>query len=187
MAKPNPTTISRPAETEADVDVIPQELLGDFTEKENLSFPPYWKSAVGRRFLATVVALDDSDPAFERWVFQAKHAMTCFTGPKDDAKPTKIQAGDYFTTSAYAQFGNAKVGLSPNRGLMQYVGEDVLIACTGTQDTGQPTPMFVHEVHVSKETKARLLAKRQDRQTVAFAQRGVGAAGATITKPATAS
>jgi hypothetical protein len=68
-----------------------------------------------------------------------------------------VKPGEFFSTSAYAQFGNDE----SHRGLHQYIGEDILIKCTGTIKVDQPSPMFVYTLHVSKETKARLLATRQ--------------------------
>ena len=153
--------------------------LGDFTEKENLGFPAYWKMDVGKQFVARVIQLDDSDPDFQRWIFQTtRHPVTAARGPADNAKEVIVPIGDFFSTSAYAQFGNNESG----RGLHQYIGEEVLLKCTGTQKTDQPTPMFVCELVITKETRARLLAARQAKVNGAFP----GVPGTAMAKPAEA-
>ncbi len=157
--------------------------LEDFSEKENLGFPAYWKAKVGAKFAARVMSLNDSDPDFQRWIFQAtRHPVTCARGPAESAKEVVVPIGDFFSTSAYAQFGNNESG----RGLHQFIGEEILLECTGIQKTDQPTPMFVYEVHVTKETRARLLAKRQERIDGAFAAKGQGAPVTATTRTATA-
>lgn len=140
--------------------------LGDFSEKENLGFPAYWKIGVGKKVAARVMQLDDSDPDFQRWIFQAtRHPVTCGRGPAKEAKEIIVEIGDFFSTSAYAQFGNNE----SSRGLHALIGEEVMLECVGEIDTGKPSPMFDIVVHVTKETRARLLAKRQEMVNGAFA------------------
>jgi hypothetical protein len=131
----------------------------EFSEDEQLGFPPYWKAAVGKAFIGRVIALDDSDPEFERWIFEAQHVTKCQRGPAKEAKEVIVQQHEHFSTSAYGQFGDSASG----RGLHKYVGEVVKLECTGEVDTGQPSPMFVFKLSVNKETKARLLAANRER------------------------
>jgi len=136
----------------------------EFTEEEQLGFPAYFKpkwdaeKKIGSKFVATVIQLDDSGD-FERWIFQAEHPIECQRGPVNDAEKVLVKKGDFFSTSALAQFGDSTSG----RGLHQYVGERVMLEVVGTRKTDQPAPMFVFKLTVTAETKARLLAARRAR------------------------
>ncbi len=179
MAKPT----NKPTQTnEPDIDDDTKGAdLGDFTEQENLGFPAYWKIRVGAKVAARVMQLDDSDPEFQRWVFQAtRHNVTCQRGPAKDAKMVTVEKGDFFSTSAYAQFGNNE----SSRGLHALIGEEVMLECVGEIDTGKPSPMFDIKVHVTKETRAKLLARRQ---SIVDRQFGQPMAVATTPTPSNAS
>lgn len=154
----------------------------EYSEEQALGFPAYWKGSVGRKFVAQVIHLDDSDPEFQRWVFLAQHDTVCARGPVDEAEEVIVKKGEYFSTSAYAMIGNADSA----RGLHQYIGEVVKLEVTGEQDTGQPSKMMVFKLSVTKETQAKILARRQARVEAQFGLNGKSLAKVSEPKPVSA-
>jgi hypothetical protein len=128
-----------------------------YTEDENLGFPPYWNPSEGGKFAATVITLDDGDPDFKRWVFQAAHDLECHTGPKgeDGSEPEKVlvKKGEFFSTSDYVQFR-----------LHQYVGLEVMIYVKGgkVKIAGGKT-MWSMGMRVSTAVKELLNKRRMER------------------------
>ena len=96
-----------------------------YTEDENLGFPPYWNPSEGGKFAATVITLDDGDPDFKWWVFRSctrsRVPIPAAKG-EDGSEPEKVlvKKGEFFSTSDYVQFR-----------LHQYVGLEVMIYVKG--------------------------------------------------------
>lgn len=129
-------------------------------EKEQISFPPYWEVAQGKWFYGMVIALDDRDEDFHRYVVQASHhPIECMQGSKEQAVPITVHDGEYFTLSTYS-------GLPLDR----YIGVHVLVKCIGQKDTGKPQPMWEFELRVSPEDKKLLLEDRKARAGEAMAK-----------------
>ncbi len=139
----------------------------EYSEEGALGFPAYLKIVApedgkpGSKFAAMVCGLDDSNPDFERWVFQAEHDVMCQRGPAEDAVPELVKKGDYFSTSAYGQFGDS----SASRGLHSYVGHKVLLTCTGTKKMVDPkkAPMFVMKLNASPATMKAIRDAKNER------------------------
>jgi len=141
------------------------DALPDFAnfEEEQLAFPPYWEAGEGKWFYGMVVALDDRDPQFQRYVLQAEMPVTCAQGKKKgrDGDYHEVQVGkdEFFTLSCYG-------GLPLDR----YIGYRVLVKCTGTRDVGQPQPMYTFSLKVSPEDKKLLMVERKQNAAVAMAK-----------------
>jgi hypothetical protein len=148
--------MAKPSKSEAPIGIKGFD-ASEYTEEESLGFPPYYKLTIDSRFAAIPRQLDDSDSEFQRWVFQAEHDIVCARGPADDAEEVTVKKGGFFSTSAYAQFGNNESG----RGLHSYIGIPCLFFVKGTRKTSQPTPMFEVGMMLSKASKALLDQRRR--------------------------
>jgi hypothetical protein len=102
------------------------------------SFPPYWNPGdhavdpkdetvgwVHARFLG----VDDSDPEFQRNVFQAMGPVACKQGSAkhNTATEVAVSAGELFTVSVYATFR-----------ISRFVNEEVWFRCIGKKDANTP-------------------------------------------------
>jgi hypothetical protein len=147
MAKKNGSENAAPEKIEG-VD------MSQFSEEENLGFPPYWNPAAQAQFVATIVGFDDGDPEFERWVFQASHDIECHKGPKgedgEDAEAVTVKKGGFFSTSNYVQFR-----------LNQYIGLEVNIFVKEKVALAKGRTMWNMGMRVSPKTKALLTERRQ--------------------------
>lgn len=133
----------------------------DYTEEESLGFPPYWNPSESASFIAVPIHFDNADPEFERWVFQATHdmvdsngAVMTHRGPKDAegfAEEAPVKAGEFFSTSNYAQF--EKLG--------QYLGLPIMIYVKGKRKLANGHTMWEVGCRVTAEVKKQLLEKRQ--------------------------
>lgn len=125
----------------------------DFQE-EQISFPPYWDVGDNKWFYGMVVAVDDRDAEFVRYVVQAERPIMCKQGSKKkkESEDVEVKPGEFFTLSAYS-------GLPLDR----YIGVKVLVRVTGKKDVGQPQPMWTFSLHVSPEDKKMLLSERKTR------------------------
>ncbi len=165
MAKPtksNGTAAAEPVEATA----LPGINASDFSEEENLGFPPYWNPSAGARFVAVPAMYDDSDPAFHRWVWQASHDIQCHKGSKGDEEgedystPVLVKKGEFFSTSNYAQFAK----------LPQLIGLEVMIEVTGKVKLDAKKTLWEMVCRMSKTTKA-ILAERRQRAMAEIATR----------------
>jgi hypothetical protein len=160
-----------------------QNLSGEFAipasevegfSSEQISFPPYLNPAVGLKFLAVPISLDDRDPEFPRWVCEARHSLECEKGSKDEKEDVVVRAGEFFTMSVYAALP-----------LERFVGLKCLIQCTGVKDVGRPQPMFVFDLKLSADDKKLLANERRERASQAIERykekRRLEALGATET------
>jgi hypothetical protein len=140
---------------------LPTDLEDDISDfsSEQISFPPYWKPEIGKKFLALAVSLDERDPEFLRYLLQATHDIMCSKGGRDDKEDILVKRDEFFTMSVYA-------GLP----LSNYIGLKCLVEVTGTKDTGKPNDMFVFDLKLSKADKAMLSADRRTRAQLAIQQ-----------------
>lgn len=68
-----------------------------------VGFAPYWNPSAGDFFEGIIIARDDRDPSFVRYLVKATMPMKCKTGPKEDAETVDVAAGEFFTLSSYYQ------------------------------------------------------------------------------------
>lgn len=118
-------------------------------EEEQIGFPPYWKPSNGRKFKAKVIALDERDPMFPRWVLQSTHNIACESGPADDAEPRLVKAGEFFTMSLYAALP-----------LERYFGCDVIVEAKEERDLQGGKSLWVFGLKITPETKQIVEARR---------------------------
>jgi hypothetical protein len=114
-------------------------------EEAQIGFPPYFKPNEGRTVKFRPVALDTRDARFFRWVAEASHNIACWTGPKDDAEPVLVHAGEYFTLSVYASLP-----------LEKFIGEEIICTVKTKRDIHDGQTVWVWSVKVKPETKQRL-------------------------------
>lgn len=132
-------------------------------DKAQTSFPPYWEPKdnvvdpksndgwVNARFLGT----DDSDPEFERHVFQALHDINCKQGSKKGKTvvDVPVHKGDLFTVSVYATFR-----------ISRFVNDEIWFRCIGEKPANTPSG-FVWDFDVRVPPgKAALLARSEEKQ-----------------------
>jgi hypothetical protein len=159
-------TKNRISEFEIDADASIDDINFDVAqwESEQIGFPPYWNPSEGKKFLARVIARDERDPAFVRYVLQAQCKHTCQKGPSDDAEPCEVRAGEYFTCSVYAALP-----------LTDYYGVVVLVTAVkkrklaATQDNPLKRDMWDFNLKVSP-TDHKMLAERKVAQAKQLGQ-----------------
>jgi hypothetical protein len=130
-----------------------------------IGFDPYWSPEEGKSFIARVVEIDARDPKFIRLRFQAGEDTMCSVGEVDDAKPTLVPAGGFFTISVYAGLEREFVfhlqqsvrdGIATPMCKVTAVGQ-------GKVKTGEfaGKPFWRFNAQTSKADKARLLPHRE--------------------------
>src|SRR5579864_838726 len=69
------------------------EAPAGFTEDEQTGLPPYWapdeeqfRQGIPQNFFGRVIAKDDADPEFVRWIIQAGKEQNCKRGPAENAE-----------------------------------------------------------------------------------------------------
>lgn len=70
-------------------------------EEVQVGFAPYWSPDENKSFVGFVVARDDRDPAFVRYLIQALEDTQCARGPVDGAEPILVKKGEFYTVSVY--------------------------------------------------------------------------------------
>lgn len=147
---------NKAAETKVDDNFEP-EITGELHD-EQLGFPAYWAPAEEPNskghfgsFKAKLIGFDDSDPEFERWVFQATHRTLCHKGPTDDQEEVIIEPGGYFSVSNYAQLN-----------LAQYMDLTFLLIVMEKIDLPKGKTMWKWECKTDNENHARLVQRRQN-------------------------
>lgn len=136
------------------------EAATDWVEQQT-GFPPYWNPAIsdegkGNGFAARVMARDERDPDFIRYVLQATKGLRCHNGPAEDAEEVLVKAGEYFTCSDYAALP-----------LADYFGEEVVVITKGkrklnpSERNPQKRDLWQFRILTSPETSMRLQARRE--------------------------
>jgi hypothetical protein len=118
------------------------ELTKGFVE-EQTSFPPYWQPEEGKMFVGRVLALDERDPAFSRFIIQAMTPCDCARGPAKDAEEVKVSPGDQFSISVYSALP-----------LHLYLGEVVEVTAKGLRSLRNGNDLWEFRLRCSPETKA---------------------------------
>jgi hypothetical protein len=139
--------------------------------EEQIGFPPYWTPGqIGRKFLATPVALDTRDENFHRFILKVTRApIECQTGPSADAKKQVVKPGEMFTMSPYAALP-----------LERYFDIEVYVEVVGQrqlpateESKGRPRDLWEWRLLVSPESQKLLNARREDEQRKLMAERQV--------------
>lgn len=122
---------------------------------EQVGLPPYWNPEVGRKFKATVCAIDDKDPEFNRFVLRASHAVRCQRGPAKDAETLLVTKGQYFTCSVYAALP-----------LQRFIGFEVIVICVKLREgvTKEGFDVWEFRVLTDEATKKQLEERRAIQQ-----------------------
>ena len=127
----------------------------EFTDKEQISFPPYWKPVVGKSFVAMPMCRDERDPEFIRYHLVAfEDMLDCVSGPVDSATPEPVKKGETFTIGKYATLP-----------LDFYMGlpEPLLITVEGTRPSeGKKSDMFIWSIRPTAKCKKIMALRRAD-------------------------
>src|ERR1051325_10393128 len=161
MAKDTGTTKGTPA----NVDTPPAGWVDEQT-----GFPPYWSPVEGASFRGTVMARDNRDPDFHRYVIRSSTAIECAQGPADEAEPVQVAPGELFSLSTYAALP-----------LDDYMGFEVFVTAKNKRKIqGGKQDLWVFKLMVSPDTKAKVLALRQakDKENPLLNQKSQGSDGA---------
>lgn len=142
--------------------------MGDFTEKEQTSFPPYWKAEEGRWFVGILIEKDVSDPKFIRFGFQALADTPCMRGPANGKGPNSedvmVKAGETFSISSWT--GLAKL-------LDEYLGVPfpvpVKVEARAKGKTAEGQDFWHFDVRITAESK-KLLSKHREAKRLAKAK-----------------
>jgi len=80
----------------------------DDWQERQVGFSPYWTPTVGDWCFGQVIARDDRNPDFVRYLFKAYKDMECRTGPNNDnaeegptGEEAPVKKGETFTMSVY--------------------------------------------------------------------------------------
>jgi hypothetical protein len=122
---------------------------------EEVGFAPYWTPAPGEKCYATLVARDERDPEFVRYLLIAGMPIRCHRGPREGGEEVIVNKGEQFSMSAYVQL---------DQPFMQYLnlGVPVPMLLTAKEKVkGGQGSVWVWDIKVSPETKAMLTAARQ--------------------------
>jgi hypothetical protein len=76
--------------------------------EDTIGFAPYWNPEEGKRFYGCVVARDERQAEFTRYVVQNMGGpLDCKKGPADNAETVTVETGGRFTISSYVQLYEA--------------------------------------------------------------------------------
>ena len=144
----------------ADVSGVPNF---DKWVEEQVGFAPYWNPEPEKWFFARVVARDERDPEFVRYLMQAGMPLNCKRGPADDAEDVAVKPGEHFSFSVYHSLRDTfdfylETGLSPFL-RVQSIKE------VKTKTTGQTC--WTWKVLVSPQDKKILEKKREEMRQLA--------------------
>jgi hypothetical protein len=149
------------------------EELPDFSSWSPLQigFAPYWHPEVGRSFFGKLIARDDRDPAFVRFLVQSLRTEKCHRGPRlgEDGQPAGedviVSKGETFSISVYHSLAeefnfHLFYGERTGEGVPVYVTAKKK---TKTQKEGRT--VWNWEVKCEPSVKAQLQGHRADYRT----------------------
>ena len=135
--------------------------MPDFSKwtKRQIGFAPYFQPEAGQSWFGKIVARDERDPAFMRYLVVAGRAMTCYRGPADDAEKVEIGKGEQFTISIHR-------GVEDEFDLYLESGLQPYCLCTATKKgkTKTGNDFWHYQVQVSPEDDVKLLSYVRDRE-----------------------
>ena len=130
------------------VEFVDSDVTDDGFVQEQVGFPPYFKPIEGRKIKFRPISIDMRDARFFRWVCEASHNIACWTGPKDDAEPVLVRAGEFFTMSVYASLP-----------LERFLGEEIIAIVKSKRDIHDGQSVWIWNVLVKPEVKKNLELK----------------------------
>lgn len=138
----------------------------DKFEDEQVGLPPYWgpddenlgppddkgfsKPLTPMQFYGKVVAYDDGDPEFKRYVIQAGHDLLCWRGPKKSVEEVPVKKYEFFSISEYA-------GLPLGR----YLGLPIFVYVKGKRPIAGGRTVWEWGVKCDPRVKAKLEERRE--------------------------
>lgn len=106
---------------------------------DQIGFPPYWNPSEGKKFYGRVVARDERDPDFIRYVIEAGVRHQCQEGPSDEARPVTVDRGQHFNVSVYASLP-----------LENYFGETVLVTALRKRDIDGGKQVWIFDLKTTE-------------------------------------
>ncbi len=126
--------------------------------EEQISFPPYWKPDLGKGWRGTVIARDQRDPTFHRYIIESAITLDCRKGPVDDGEIITITPGMNFSIGVYAALP-----------LERFEGLEVAVIAMSTRrlpgneaSENKPRDLWEFKTLVSPQVKALLVSRRQE-------------------------
>lgn len=152
------TNIENPAYQE-DLAATMAAVVPEGYVEEQVTFPPYWKPDVAKGWRGIVIARDERDVKFPRYIIESMVTIDCRTGKVTDGEIVTVTPGMNFSISAYKALP-----------LDRYFGLEVAVICkelrSGLPPTeesdGMPRDMWVWQMFVSPEVKALLTSRRKE-------------------------
>ena len=159
---------NRKSTPQSDIDNNPvfQELLAETMQsvvpegyvEEQISFPPYWKPDLGKGWRGIVIARDQRDPNFHRYIIESSITLDCRKGPVDDGEIITITPGMNFSIGVYAALP-----------LERFEGLEVAVIAMSTRrlpgneaSEHKPRDLWEFKTMVSPQVKALLVSRRQE-------------------------
>jgi len=140
--------------------------------EEQVTFPPYWKPDVAKGWRGTVIARDEREVKFPRYIIESAITIDCRTGKVTDGEIVTVTPGMNFSISAYKALP-----------LDRYFGLEVAVICTALrtgmapteESEGMPRDMWVWKMLVHPDVKKLLDSrKKEDMAFLREAQRIAG-------------
>lgn len=161
MATPNNTKAAPKNTAPA---AAPAFQMPDFAtwEKEQVGFAPYWNPEAGKFIYASVVARDERDPEFKRYLMKTHMPMIAHRGTKEEQESIELQPGDMFSISVYYSLAEPFDFMLEN---FVVVGQEVPMKLTAlkevkTKKAGQTC--WTWEMLLPPEWKRKLASKREE-------------------------
>lgn len=129
-------------------------------EEEQVGFAPYWNPEEGKFFYGKVVARDERDPDFMRYLVQALMPHQCKRGAADDAEDVLVGTNEYFSISVYYSLSEPFDFALEN---FTAKGDPMPMKVTAIKKvkTKAGQPCWTWKMHLPPEYKKKLQAARE--------------------------
>lgn len=143
---------------QADLDATLAALVPEGWVQDQVSFPPYWKPDLAKGFRGTVIARDERDGSFPRYIIESSLTVDCQQGPVNDGVIVTVEPGMNFSIGAYAALP-----------LEKYFGLEITAIVVGARKLPGneasvmiPRDLWEWKVMVSPETSKLLKSRRAE-------------------------
>lgn len=123
---------------------------------EQVGFAPYWNPEEGKWLYARVIARDERDPSFVRYLMQAGMDTECHRGAEGEA--VKVKRGEHFTISVYFSLRDL-FDLYLETGIRPFI-KVLAVKEVPTKTTGRN--VWTWKVQVSPDDKKMIDAKKKE-------------------------
>lgn len=155
----NPEALNENPAYQQDMAATMQAIVPEGYVEEQVTFPPYWKPDVAKGWRGIVIARDEREVKFPRYIIESAVTIDCRTGKVNDGEIVTVTPGMNFSISAYKALP-----------LDRYFGLEVAVICTalrtglpGTEESeGMPRDMWVWKMMVSPQVKELLVSRRKE-------------------------